>query len=79
MKIVRYKKPSVRNLTGYTKVKRKVKRASGISKVQAYTKPSRVKQKIKYEGGLYSKPIGIIRNTSHGKLPSFLGLFTKRK
>lgn len=79
MKLFRYKKPSVNSLLGVTRVKRKVKRSLGISQVQAWTKPSRVKQRIKYDVGLYSPEMRVIRQTSKGKIPTFLGLFTKHK
>ena len=35
MKLLRYRSPSLRNLSGYTQVKRRVKRQLGISQVQA--------------------------------------------
>lgn len=79
MKIFRYKKPSVKNLTGYTKFKRKAMKSIGVSQIQAVTKPTRIKQKVKYEAGLYSKPVIVVRNASQGKIPSFLSLFTKKK
>ncbi len=54
MKLMRYRRPSLNTLFGVTRVKRKVKRELGISQVQAWTKPSRVKQRAKYRLGLYS-------------------------
>jgi hypothetical protein len=79
MKLIRYRKPSMRTVLGYTKAKRKFKRSLGISQVQAWTKPSRVKQRLKYKVGLYSPAMRVIRQTSKGKFPSFLGLFSKKK
>lgn len=79
MKLFRYKKPSMRTVLGATKYKRRVKRTLGISQVQAWTKPSRVKQRVKYSVGLYSPAMRIIRQTSRGKIPTFLGLFTRKQ
>lgn len=79
MKLFRYRMPSMQTLLGVTAAKRRVKRALGISQVQAWTKPSRVKQKLKYEAGLYSPAVRVIRQTSKGKLPTFLGLFGRKR
>jgi hypothetical protein len=78
MKLFRYRKPSINTLLGITKEKRRIKRALGISQVQAWTRPSRVKQRIKYRLGLYSPVARVIRNTAKGKVPTFLGLFNKK-
>jgi hypothetical protein len=75
MKLFRYRKPSLRTLTGYTRVSRKARRAAGISQIEGYTKPSRIKQKVKYRAGLYGKPARIVRQASRGRFPSFFGLF----
>lgn len=76
MKLFRYRKPSVKTLLGVTKVKRRVKKATGISKVQSFT-PSRLKQKAKYHVG-YNKPgFKHARQLSQGKVTSLLGLFSK--
>lgn len=77
MKLFRYRKPSLSNLFGITRAKRRVKRSLGISQVEAWTKPSRLKQKVKYEAGLYSTPVRIVRQTSKGKVPTFLGIRKK--
>ena len=78
MKIFRYRKPSMNQILGITKMKRKVKRELGISQVEAWTKPSRVKQRMKQQVGLYSPEMRVIRQTSKGKFPTFLGLFGKK-
>ena len=44
MKFMRYRQPSLRTLLGVTEAKRRVKRELGISQVQAWTRPSRVKR-----------------------------------
>ena len=75
MKLFRYRRPSLRTVTGYTRISRRARRAVGISQFEGYTKPSRIKQKAKYRTGLYSKPVRIVRQTSKGKFPSFFGLF----
>ena len=78
MKLLRYRRPSLRNLSGYTQVKRRAKRQLGISQVQAWTKPSRVKQRAKQHVGYYSPAMRVVRNTAKGRFPSFLGLFRKK-
>lgn len=79
MKLFRYRKPSIRTLTGYTGAKRRAKRSLGISQVQGWTQPSRIKQRAKYRIGLYSPAARVVRNTAKGRFPSFLGLFSRRK
>ncbi|HEY3549414.1 MAG TPA: hypothetical protein VGK17_25365 [Propionicimonas sp.] len=79
MKLFRYRKPSLSTLLGVTKAKRRVKRQMGISQVQAWTKPSRVKQRAKYRLGLYSPAVRAVRQTSKGKVPGPLGFLTKLK
>ena len=78
MKLLRYRRPSLRNLSGYTQVKRQAKRQLGISQVQAWTKPSRVKQRAKQHVGYYSPTMRVVRNTAKGRFPSFLGLFSRK-
>lgn len=78
MKLFRYRRPSINTMLGVTKYKRRLKRSLGISQVEAWTKPSRIKQRVKGRLGLYSVPVRIVRNTTQGKLPSLLGIFTKR-
>ncbi|MET4705937.1 hypothetical protein [Frigoribacterium sp. UYMn621] len=79
MKLFRYRRPSVNQLLGVTAAKRRVKRELGISQVQAWTKPSRVKQRLKQRAGLYSPAMTVIRQTGKGKLPSLLGLFGRKR
>ena len=78
MRLLRYRRPSLRNLTGHTRVKRRVKHQLGISQVQAWTKPSRVKQRAKQRVGYYSPAARVVRNTTKGRFPSVLGLFGKK-
>jgi hypothetical protein len=78
MKIFRYRKPSMNQLLGITKAKRKLKRSLGISQVEAWTKPSRVKQRVKQKVGLYSPEMTVIRQTSKGRFPTLFGLFGKK-
>jgi hypothetical protein len=75
MKLFRYRKPSFRTLTGYTRVSRRARRSLGISQFQAVTKPSRIKQSLKQRAGLYTAPVRVARQTSKGKFASFLGWF----
>ncbi|HEX4058101.1 MAG TPA: hypothetical protein VHX87_07280 [Galbitalea sp.] len=74
MRLFRYRRPSLNNILGITAAKRRIRRGLGISQVEAYTKPSRVKQKLKREVGLYSPEARAIRQTARGRFPSFLGL-----
>ena len=78
MKLLRYRRPSLGNLTGYTQAKRRAKRELGISQVQAWTKPSRVRQRAKQGIGYYSPTMRVVRNIANGRYPSFLGLFGKK-
>lgn len=77
MKLFRYRKPSLNTLLGVTRIKRQIRRATGISTFQRYTKPSRIKQRIKQKVGIYSSPMTVVRQTSKGRFPTFLGLFKK--
>jgi hypothetical protein len=79
MKLFRYRKLSVNSLVGITKAKRKLRKATGISTVERYTKPSRIKQHYKQKLGLYSPLATTVRQTSKGNFPSFLRLFKRKK
>jgi hypothetical protein len=68
MGLPRYRRPSLRNLTGHTWVKRRVQRQLGISQVQAWTKPSRVKQRAKQRVGYHSPAARVVRNTAKGSV-----------
>ena len=75
----RYRRPSLKTALGVIRVKRQMKRSVGISQVEGWTKPSRVKQKLKYRAGLYSPAVRVIRQTAKGKLPTLCGLFDKKR
>lgn len=79
MKVFRYRKPSLNQMLGVTTAKRRVKRDLGISQVEGWTKPARVKQRVKQQIGLYSPGVRVIRQTLRGKFPSLLGLFGRRR
>lgn len=79
MKLFRYRWPSLNQLLGVTAARRRVKRELGISQVEAWTKPSRVKQRLKQQVGLYSPEARVIRQTAKGNLTTFLGLFRKKR
>ena len=64
MTIFRYRKPSLSTLLGVTAATRRVKRSLGISQVQGFIEPSRLKQKIKYRAGLYTPVARAIRQTA---------------
>jgi len=75
----RYRRPSLKTALGVIRVKRQMKRSVGISQVEGWTKPSRVKQKLKYRAGLYSPAVRVIRQTAKGRLPTLFGLFDKKR
>lgn len=79
MRLFRYRRPSLNTVLGITREKRRIKRELGISQVQAWTKPSRIKQRAKYKLGWYSPAMRVARNTAKGRFPSFLGLFGKKR
>jgi hypothetical protein len=79
MKLFRYRKPSLNTLLGVTAAKRKVKRSLGISQVQGWTEPGRLKQKVKARAVLYSPLARIIRQTAKGNVPTLLGLFGRKR
>jgi len=79
MKLFRYRRPGCRQLTGYTTAKRRVRRDLGISQVEAWTKPARIKQRVKAKVGLYSPAARIIRQTARGNFPTLLGLFGRKR
>lgn len=78
MKLFRYRKPSLRVLLGITRVKRQIRRETGISTFQRYTLPRRIKQRALQKVGIYSPEVTPIRQTAKGKIPTFLGLFKKK-
>lgn len=78
MKLFRYRKPSMNSVLGITREKRRIKRSLGISQVEGWTRPSRIKQRAKYKVELYSPASRVVRNTAKGKFPTFLGLFNKK-
>lgn len=77
MKLLRYRRPSLNTVLGITRMKRRVRRELGISQVEAWTKPSRVKQRVKYQLGLYSPTMRVLRQTARGNLPTPLGITSK--
>ena len=74
MKLLRYRRPSLNTMLGITSAKRRIRRSLGISQIEGYTKPSRIRQKVKRKLGLYSPAARVIRQTARGKFPTFLGL-----
>ena len=74
MRIFRYRKPSLSTLLGVTAAQRSIKRSLGISQVQGFIEPSRLKQKIKYRAGLSTPIARAIRQTAKGKFRTPFGL-----
>ena len=79
MKLFRYRRSSLNQLLGVTAAKRRVKRELGVSQMQFWTKPSRIKQRLKARVGLYTPAARIIRQTAKGDFPTLLGLFGKKR
>lgn len=77
MKLFRYRKPSLKVLFGYTKVKREIRKETGISTIQRYTLLRRIKQRAFQKVGIYSPQMTPVRQTSKGKIPTPLGLIKK--
>lgn len=75
---MRYRRPSMNQLLGVTAAKRRVRRSLGVSQVEAWTEPSRVKQRVKYNVGFYSPAMRTARKISRGKFPSPLGLWSRK-
>jgi len=78
MRLFRYRRPSLNRMLGITTAKRRIRRSLGISQIEGYTKPTRIRQKLKREVGLYSPAARVIRQTSRGRYPTFLGLGGRR-
>lgn len=79
MKIIRYRKPSIKTILGVTRIKKKVKKQLGINAVERWTKPSRIKQRFFYRINWYKFPVftfyrQVVRD---GKISGPLGFFTK--
>jgi hypothetical protein len=74
MRLFRYRRPSLNRMLGITTAKRRIRRSLGISQIEGYTKPTRIRQKLKREIGLYSPAARVIRQTARGRYPTFLGL-----
>lgn len=66
-------------MLGMTTEKRRIKRSLGMSQVQAWTRPNRIKQRAKYKMGWYTPQMRVIRNTDKFKYPSLLGLFGSKR
>ncbi len=80
MKLFRYRKLSLNTMLGIAQTKRRFRKATGLSTLDRYTNPNRIKQTLKQRIGIYNNPtMTIIRQTSRGRLPSFLGIFSKIK
>ena len=74
MRIFRYRKPSLSTLLRVTAATQRVKCGFGISQVQGFIEPIRLKQKIKYRAGLYTPLARAIRQAAKGKFRTPFGL-----
>jgi len=79
MKLFRYRKPSLNTVLGITRAKRAFRKATGLSTIDRFTNPNRIKQTIKQKVGIYSQTMTTIRQTSKGKWPSLFGIFGKKR
>ena len=79
VKPVRYRRPSAKTVLAVTRAKREVKRSLGISQVRGWTKPSRLKQKLRCLARLYSSEARVARQTAKGSMPTLLGLSSRKR
>lgn len=77
MKLFRYRKPSLNTIVGITAVKKSIRKVTGLSTIDRFTKPSRIKQSIKQKVGIYSPTMTVVRQSSRGNIPTLFGLFKK--
>jgi hypothetical protein len=62
MKLIRYRKPSVKTALGVTKAKRRAKKSLGIYKVTKITNaPKNAKRRVKRKMGYESEPMKFLR------------------
>ena len=62
MKLIRYRKPSLKTALGVTKAKRRVKKNLGIYKVTKITNaPKNIERRVKRKTGYYSEPMKFLR------------------
>jgi hypothetical protein len=64
----------VGTVPGLTAARRRIRRSLGISRVEAWTRPSRVKQRLRFKLGLYSPTARVIRQAAKGNVPTTFGL-----
>ncbi|GEM_PF-6584329 len=71
MKLSRYRKPSLKAVTGLTEAKKRTKKAAGITAAaKPLRKPSNLQRQTKRKVGYYSGPAKLVRNK---KAPTPLG------
>lgn len=62
MKLLKYRKPSMKRMLGVSKAKRQVKKATGIAQVQrVINKPTNLKRQAKRKVGYESEPMKLFR------------------
>ena len=68
MRILRYKKPSWNNILGIIQLKKQIKKATGINRIQRL-KPARIKQRLLQQLGVYgNERMTTVRQLGHGKI-----------
>jgi len=68
MRILRYKKPSWKNILNITKLKKQINKATGLNAFNRLT-PSRIRQRLLQQLGVYgNERMTTVRQLSHGKI-----------
>jgi len=70
MRLLRYRRPSVKTMLGVTKAKKRIKKQLGVNTVMApFRAPGNMKRRVLRRAGYYSGPMKFMR---------FFGLFRRR-
>lgn len=78
MKLFRYRRPSLNQIFGVTAAQRRVKRVLGSAQIEACTKPSHVRRRLKRRAGLYLPVVEAIRQTAKCRFPTFMEFRRRR-
>lgn len=61
-RLIRYRKPSVKTMLGFTKAKKRINRSLGITAVKRpFRAPGNMKRRMLRRAGYYSEPMKFIR------------------
>ncbi len=62
MRLLRYRRPSVKTMLGVTKAKKRINRAVGITAVKRpFRAPGNMKRRVLRRAGYYSEPMKFMR------------------